>query len=317
VKVNTDLEHLAPIFTLTEGAKLDPASGTERDFTTPQSYTVSSQDGNWSKVYKVSFITAELANKYHFEQTKKAPFDGVNYQVFVEKEEDTVDGKEIMEWGSGNLGFAMTASGKPASAYPTSQIDDGYRGKGVQLKTCTTGPLGAAFGSPIAAGNLFIGSFQLDITNVLKSTHFGLPFYHVPDRVVGYYKYASGAVYKEKGTTEVDKRDTFDIYAVFYETSADLTTLDGTNSLEHPAIVSIARIDPADRKETAEWTRFSIPFKQLEGKVIDQEKLKEGKYNISIVFSSSIDGAQFNGAIGSTLLIDEVELIANKEGVIR
>jgi hypothetical protein len=33
------------------------------------------------------------------------------------------------------------------------------------------------------------------------------------------------------------------------------------------------------------------------------------KYNISIVFTSSLEGDHFNGAIGSTLLIDEAELI--------
>ena len=36
------------------------------------------------------------------------------------------------------------------------------------------------------------------------------------------------------------------------------------------------------------------------------EKLRDGKYNVSIVFTSSLEGAYFNGAIGSTLLIDEV-----------
>ena len=45
------------------------------------------------------------------------------------------------------------------------------------------------------------------------------------------------------------------------------------------------------------------------GKTIDQEKLKKGGYNVAIVFSSSKDGGNFNGAIGSTLYIDEVELI--------
>lgn len=37
-------------------------------------------------------------------------------------------------------------------------------------------------------------------------------------------------------------------------------------------------------------------------------KLAEGKYNLAIVFSSSIRGDHFEGAPGSTLLIDEIEL---------
>jgi hypothetical protein len=36
--------------------------------------------------------------------------------------------------------------------------------------------------------------------------------------------------------------------------------------------------------------------------------LEDGKYNVAIVFSSSIKGDLFEGAAGSTLYIDEVEL---------
>ncbi|PID88896.1 MAG: hypothetical protein CSB02_00310 [Bacteroidia bacterium] len=46
-----------------------------------------------------------------------------------------------------------------------------------------------------------------------------------------------------------------------------------------------------------------------EGKAIDQQKLKEGKYNLTIVLTSSKDGQLYNGAIGSTLFVDEIELV--------
>ena len=44
-------------------------------------------------------------------------------------------------------------------------------------------------------------------------------------------------------------------------------------------------------------------------KKIDETKLANGEYKIGIIFASSKDGATFEGAPGSTLLIDEVELI--------
>ena len=47
----------------------------------------------------------------------------------------------------------------------------------------------------------------------------------------------------------------------------------------------------------------------LKGRVIDDTKLKNGAYKLGIVFSSSVDGAYFKGAVGSTLYVDEVELI--------
>ena len=100
-----------------------------------------------------------------------------------------------------------------------------------------------------------------------------------------------------------DRKDIFDIYAVLYEVTDDLPYLDGTNVKTHPNIVMIAQVE--DRKETDDWTRFLAKFKLQEGKEIDEEKLHNGKYNLAIVMSSSDEGAIFNGAIGSTLYVDE------------
>ena len=82
--------------------------------------------------------------------------------------------------------------------------------------------------------------------------------------------------------------------------------MDGTNAFTSDHLISVARIN--DARETDEWTEFNIPFVTKEGKTIDAQKLKDGKYNVAIVFSSSIRGDLFEGAEGSTLYIDEVEL---------
>lgn len=113
----------------------------------------------------------------------------------------------------------------------------------------------------------------------------------------------------ENGNIVKDKKDTWDIYAIFYETDEKTKTLDATNRFDHPNLISIARIDEKDRKETDEWTEFYLPFVTKTGKTVDKDKLKAGKYNVAIVFSSSIEGDYFRGAVGSTLHIDEVELI--------
>ena len=41
---------------------------------------------------------------------------------------------------------------------------------------------------------------------------------------------------------------------------------------------------------------------------VDLEKLQNDGYNLAIVFASSVKGDLFEGAVGSTLYIDEVEL---------
>lgn len=45
----TDISSLAPEFTLTPGATIDPPSGTARDFHSPQQYTVTAADGFWKR----------------------------------------------------------------------------------------------------------------------------------------------------------------------------------------------------------------------------------------------------------------------------
>lgn len=53
VKSDADITNLAPVFTLTPGATITPASGSAFDFTTPRTYTVTSEDGHWTKTYTV------------------------------------------------------------------------------------------------------------------------------------------------------------------------------------------------------------------------------------------------------------------------
>ena len=60
--------------------------------------------------------------------------------------------------------------------------------------------------------------------------------------------------------------------------------------------------------ETDQWTYFDLDFTPQNGKTVDKEALKNGKYKLAIVFSSSIMGAYFEGAVGSELWIDEVEI---------
>jgi hypothetical protein len=244
----------------------------------------------------------EYTTLFHFEDTIR---DAANrYCIFAEK----VNGEVTMEWGSGNAGFAMTGAGKSPADYPTIQSDNGYNGKCAGLITRSTGSLGAIVNMPIAAGNLFIGAFDLKnaLGSPLKATQFGLPFYNLPTTFSGYYKYKSGDVYYENGNPVESVKDRCHFYAVLYETDETLSSLDGTNVLTHPNIISAAVIE--NQTETNEWTYFNLPFVYRPGKSINPDKLKDGKYNLAVVFTSSIDGGEFKGAPGSALYIDEVEI---------
>lgn len=314
VKEGKDLSNLAPVFELTPGATISPASGSIQDFTTPVRYTVTSEDKAWHRVYSISAKEQKASNiptTYHFENIRLIQN---SYQDFYEEQES---GDELT-WASGNKGFKLAMSEAKVEDYPTVQYADGKVGKCVKLETRLTGKFGEMVKMPIAAGNLFIGSFDMlnAINNPLNATRFGTTFYNKPLRLTGYYKYKAGDKFFENGGY-TSRKDMFNIYAIFYDgvknengTIKDVT-LDGNLpnvNYEHANMVALALV--SNPHETNEWEFFDIPFDYKRyGKRIDETKLANGDYKISIIFASSKDGAIFEGAPGSTLLIDEVELI--------
>ena len=95
---------------------------------------------------------------------------------------------------------------------------------------------------------------------------------------------------------------------LLYETDDNVQFLDGSTSLTSPNIVALARNLDA-LPETDSWQQFSFNFEPKNSKSIDPDKLEKGIYKLGIVFSSSVDGAKFEGAVGSTLHIDQVEIV--------
>ena len=102
------------------------------------------------------------------------------------------------------------------------------------------------------------------------------------------------------------RTDEASIYAVFYRnTDADgkEVKLYGDDVLTSPHLVKKAVV--ASLPPTNEWTRFEMFF---EGNEPDDALFASRGYNMSLVFSSSKEGASFEGAIGSTLYVDEVKV---------
>lgn len=269
-------------------------------------FTVTSEDGSQQATYTVRLTrTSQIVTSYSFEQIEMHTTSAgkEDYQIFVEA--------NGMRWSSGNAGFALTGMAKTPTDYPTLQASEGQSGKCARLITRDTGSFGAMVGMYIASGNLFMGSFSVGnaLANPLKATKFGQVFYRNPLKLRGYYRYRAGEVFEEKGVANAARKDYFDIYAIFYETTSDDFMLDGTNKFTSPQLVKKARINEAEATESKEWREFEIDFETVDGKTVDSAKLEAGKYKLGIVFASSVEGDLFNGAVGSTLDIDEVELI--------
>jgi hypothetical protein len=309
VRSKTALPPLPLFFTLTPGATVVPASGSLQDFSHgPVTYTVTSEDGEWTRTYRVDFRTASSASSrlFSFEHVAEDTLAiGCRYHLFYEVDDE---GSPQAIWASGNAGVAILHSDWTPEQFPTYSLAEGQQGRGVCLNTQSTGSLGAAFGKPIAAGNLFLGKFNVNavFADALKATEFGIPTDRQPVKVSGWYKYRPGDTFTNAAMETVpDRVDQCHLYAVFYrnqDAEGNPVVLYGDNVLSSDLIVSKAQLTPP---AVEGWTHFEMAF---EGGTADPAILAARGYSFTVVFSSSKNGDTFEGAIGSTLCVDEVEV---------
>lgn len=337
------LEALAPKFEITPGATIVPESGTVRNFSdeaTGQStggknthlYTVTSEDGKWSKEYKVTVTDKDFSTFFaldHWYLNQSETYENPYQPVFIDDNGNNGPADEHIQlkiWSSGNAGYAIVGGDNP-SDFPTSKSTDSQSGKyAAKLETKLTGykPL------PLAAGNLFLGSFDAAtaMAKPLEATRFGVPFDRKPLRLSGHYKYKSGPVYKEydkeAGTVidVKDKRDSCSLYAVLYYKDMPGSTdvgfgeednrLHGGNALISDRLIALAALDT---DEIGEYTFFDIEFEYNKKGYIkfDEELSAQYKYYFAIVCSASSDGGRFSGAPGSIMHVDNLRVKTSED----
>jgi len=304
------LESLPPMpiyFKLTPGATISPASGSTQDFSKgPVVYTVTSEDGAWHRTYKVDFRSSKLpSSTYDFEDFELSA--NGKYYVWYYKDND---GQKDYVWASGNEGYMIAKPNAAADDYPTIPDENGVDGHCIRLTTRSTGSWGKTFRKPIAAGNFFLGVFnsQYALTNTLKTTEMGIAYTREPVKVTGYYKFTPGEVFTDKDFNELtDRVDVPNIYAVLYvnhDSEGNEVMLHGDDVLSSPYIVRKAQV--ASLPATSEWLPFEMTFEGATS--VDAALLDNRGYNLALVFSSSKTGDTFEGAVGSTLYIDKVEI---------
>ena len=314
IKTGADayLKDLAVYFKLTAGATIKPANGSTQDFSQgPVRYRVTSEDGMWHRDYLVEFkpiqpITTDIKfEDFELDASQK-------YYTWFERNEYN---DKLTIWATGNPGYKLSKSSAKWYQYHTVPCDSpSVSGHAVKLTTQDTRPFGNLVNMRIAAGNLFIGTFDVSnaLTDAMAATRFGLPFNKKPIVFEGYYQYQPGPEFWDRAGNPIEgKIDNPDLYAVLYrntDENGNSFTLRGDNVLTHPNIVALARLQNPVHGQT--WQKFSIPFEYTEK--IDKTMLKNYQYNLSVVFTSSIEGAEVRGAIGSTLYVDEVKLICEE-----
>lgn len=311
-------------FKITDGATIEPANGSMQDFTNGTvTYTVTSEDGKWNRIYNVTFQESPLpVQKFSFEnvetRSEMTMLGGTN-EMHVFYEVTPSSGEPNYCWATGNPGSALTMNGAKPEEFPSYSATDGKVGRCVCLNTQSAGVMGEWMQKPIAAGSLFLGKFVIDyvLSDALKSTQFGVPNSKEPVRITGWYKYKPGEKFTDKDMNVYpDRTDEASIYAVYYRNTNDRGesfVLDGHDVedldkvLDNPQVYKVARVTSLPATDT--WTQWEMFF---DGRDAPDDIVAAQGCNLALVFSSSKRGAQFEGAIGSTLYVDEVEVSYEK-----
>ena len=307
-----DLKKLIPTITVSDKATLSPESGKVQDFSKSVVYTVKSEDGIKENKYTVSI--ASTATFFDFEEWE--------YEMKLDK------GKEITEsspakdqykrpidgtWATSNAGAAILYG--TANSFVVMPTDKAVTGEnGALITTINTQGEKPAIPSMIpkvTSGTLFLGKFELNYFDQLSSPKFGVVYDKKPLIVKGSYQYKSGEVYYEvpeggtkgKPVAVIDKKDECAIRAILYEKTEELGVLTGKNIGDNSNYVGFGEFTS---KGADKFEDFEVEIEYLK----DYDPKKE--YYFTVIFTSSLNGDKFNGAPGSELIIDNVEIINEK-----
>lgn len=297
-------EHLAalvPTIEVSEKATVTPGSGVAQNFSNGKSveYTVVAEDGT-TVVYTVKAPQKSL--KFTFDEWKTV---GKGPSLHDEPMPDEQLASSVQ---GASLLYLYGVQGFPV--YKTDDVVSGDAA--IKLVTMDTSDAANSLVPAITSGSVFTGKFDLSFafTDKLKCTRFGIPYNKKPLMLKGWYKYTPGEKFID-GTdytniVTLDKIDECSIQAVLYEAKdaeGKEVTLTGHDINTSEYRVAVANLE--DRTAKSEYTQFVLPFSYVNGKEYNQGT----EYKIAIICSSSKEGDFFRGAGGSTLYIDELELI--------
>lgn len=302
VKGSTDLTNLTPAgVIISPNATIEPSVDSAQNFKKDVMYKVTSEDGLKVKNYRVRVAYPPNALRFDFENWIEAS----NWKYpFYE------DPKYPM-WNSANGGAALLYGNKVGFLYPTRDTTDAYSGTKAVLLETLKGSDKPIFGMKayILPGNLFTGKFGLGLKLVKFGSIINIEEMGKPIEMTGYYKYTPGDIFTIEGKQiEGNRVDKCDIYAVLYQVAkgeaGKSESLDGTNiKTDVEKVVARAIVSDKDKTPTTEYKAFKAEFEYV--KPLNPDLYD---YKLAIVFSSSEAGDIFEGALGSKLTIDEVEV---------
>lgn len=305
-----ELKALVPVIAISEKATVTPASGVAQDFSGGKSvvYTVVAEDGTMKK-YSVFISGTNKVVVYDFEDwTVDESQSTPEYQYPI----------AVGGWASCNQavvfikGFGLLAKPNPITyngPFPINKTEEAHGGNyAAELVSIDTTGSDNMLGQKVpkvTAGSIFLGTFVATnaLADPMTTTLFGIEYSEKPLLVKGFFKYTPGTeFYNSNGVLEPDTKDECALSAVLYEVEDVKETLDGNNIYTSEKIVASSVYTNTG---TSEYTPFELKLEYKKDKEYDPNK----KYKFAVIFSASKDGAAYNAAVGSRLLIDDVTIV--------
>lgn len=213
-------------------------------------------------------------------------------------------------WDSSNPG-TTTGAGALVNKNPTqgnSTTVHTAGGQSAELKS----QYASAFGiGKFAAASLYTGKFNSLVGTNGAKIDFGQKFASRPSALHGWFHYTNGKIdYRGENTPEgVAEKGTDDLCSIYIAIAKKAHQLNNTDlstffDLENdPNIIAYGELPDSEAGSTNnEWKEFTVTLKYK-----DITPLAE--YYLIIVCSSSKYGDYFTGSTGSTMYIDDMELI--------
>lgn len=276
-------------------ATLSPNKETSRDFTTPQTYTVTAENGD-----KATY-TVTVNQEGAYPQLDNSNFDSWYTPSGKKYQQPGSDDNTI--WATANDGTTTTNSSN-VTTYPYLNSGTDYL---AQIVTKDLGNLAGLIGQRMGSGTLFTGKFVLNIANPSTSAQFGIPFTAKPKSFTVQIKYTAGTPYQDGKGKVIDKADQADIYVI-------LENRDDPNAIKR--IATGWHRTGTTMGMNLQNINVDLTYGTLNSSFPDYQKPSNGLYgnssdkptHISVVFASSADGILYEGGVNSTLYVNNFEL---------
>lgn len=220
------------------------------------------------------------------------------------------DAKNTYWASASNQGYTLLSSSP--TDFPVVPLEVNGEAQGAVIRSIK-GFYFFGFGTNVIAGALYTGQVDTKhlVANPLESTLFGQPYSSgLPELVDFTYQYKAGekVIHGQDKQVELPSEDRASVSAVFYEVTDDASYLNGQTLQTDPRIVAKGYVELAPTTPAGEWQSYRLHLQPVDEARYAAVDMAKKKYRLALVFSSSFRGAEYIGAVGSELRLQQVTI---------